>query len=65
MNENPPYVSKELLDYLRETCPNRCPELGDNERTIWRNAGRRSVVEELEAIYEEQEAAALENVRTN
>lgn len=42
-----PQLSTDLIDYLDEVFPERCPDLEQDEREIWFYAGARSVVKML------------------
>lgn len=42
-----PLISKELITYLAELFPDKCPELKDSEKEIFYKAGQRSVVNHL------------------
>jgi len=50
----PPYVPLELLEWLEETYPDRCPDETTPERRVWINAGAAKVVRKLRAMYERQ-----------
>lgn len=52
--EQAPYISQELIDYLRDRYPDRCPSVNDSDRQIWLNTGAVGVVKHLETIFEEQ-----------
>ena len=49
-----PAIPKELVDKLDEIVPNRHPDLSWNERRIWYEAGKRSLVDFLQMQYEDQ-----------
>tara|TARA_E500000305_G_C3921044_1_gene188108 strand:- start:335 stop:526 length:192 start_codon:yes stop_codon:yes gene_type:complete len=49
-----PDVSKELVDQLEDIVPNRLPDLSWNDRRIWYEAGKRSLVDFLKMKYEDQ-----------
>ena len=49
-----PDVSKELVDQLESIVPNRLPDLSWNDRRIWYEAGKRSLVDFLKMKYEDQ-----------
>jgi len=49
-----PQVTEELLKYLEVTFPDRCPSIGDPDRTIWVAVGGRKVVEHLKGLYDIQ-----------
>ena len=54
-----PHVSTELLEYLKATFPDRCPDKTDQEREIWMAVGAVTVVRHLEALERAQVAEAL------
>lgn len=54
-----PFVSVELLTYLRENFPDRCARPGMPESAIWTEAGSRLVVAHLERLHDEQVGNAL------
>lgn len=45
--------SKDLLGVLRQSIRNEVPRLSDEDRKIWFNAGRVSVLQEIERLLEE------------
>ena len=52
-----PEVPEDLLKYLNEIIPDRCPEMSMNDREIWFTAGKRSVVNMLQAWFDVQSGA--------
>lgn len=54
LNPRCPAIPKELLDYLHSTFPVSRPRLTDSEREIFFKVGQHSVVEFLQAKYNEQ-----------
>ena len=42
-----PRISEEVISYLDEIFPDKCPNLEDNEKLVWFKAGQRSVVNHL------------------
>ena len=40
-------VTEELVNYLNELFPDRCPEITNSEKEVWFKAGQRSVVNHL------------------
>lgn len=54
-----PYISPELLEYLREHFPNRCPSETASDRKVWMDAGAARLVEHLETLFEDQLAETL------
>ncbi len=42
-----PMLSVDLIKELDEQFPDRCPDLGDPERSVWYKAGQRAVVNHL------------------
>ena len=47
-------VTKELVEYLEECFPERCPDIQDSERQIFLYAGMRKLVILLRHVYEVQ-----------
>jgi hypothetical protein len=45
----------ELIKNLDKTFPHRCPRIGDTERRIWMDAGRRELIDSLLAAKAEEE----------
>lgn len=54
-----PPVTKELLDYLMEVYPDRCPDLTRTEKEVWHASGAASVVRHLSALFETQYTRAM------
>jgi hypothetical protein len=54
-----PYIEKDLIEWLEQAYPERCPNINDPERAIWLYAGRREMVKVLRAIYQTQEEESL------
>lgn len=50
-----PPIDEALLKRLEELYPERCPSITDRNRTIWMDAGARSVVRMLRSVYLEQQ----------
>ena len=48
-------ISRELIDWLEKTIPERCPDSMDPERDIWIYAGKRSLVRSLAAAFARQQ----------
>ena len=42
-----PRISEEVIKYLDELFPDKCPNLEDNEKQVWFKSGERSVVNHL------------------
>tara|TARA_Y100001963_G_C6776027_1_gene447368 strand:- start:2113 stop:2283 length:171 start_codon:yes stop_codon:yes gene_type:complete len=42
-----PRISKEVIGYLDEIFPDKCPDLNMTEKEVWFKAGQRSVVNHL------------------
>ena len=55
-----PHVSEDLIKYLEEICPDSSPSLSTEDRRIWFDAGRVSLVKHLRSIFEEQTNNVLE-----
>ncbi len=53
MPERIPEISEELINWLDELFPNKCPRLSDGERKIWFDAGCAFVVQFLKSKREE------------
>lgn len=53
-----PYVSPELLTWLRNAFPNRLPEMTDMDREVWAKVGRQDVIRHLSALHDAQEKQA-------
>tara|TARA_S200002703_G_scaffold4693_1_gene5800 strand:+ start:3238 stop:3441 length:204 start_codon:yes stop_codon:yes gene_type:complete len=54
-----PHVSKELLDYMNQIFPDKCPDVLDTERKIWVNAGKRQAYEHFQKLHEKQQKNIL------
>lgn len=54
-DEDWPPIDEALLKKLEEVFPEKCPQLTDRNRVIWMDAGARSVVRLLRAVYLEQQ----------
>lgn len=55
-----PPLSKELIDYLEATVPERCPDLRMTDREVWLYAGKRELVRGLIAQFKAQQDNILE-----
>jgi hypothetical protein len=53
-----PAVTPELVKYLQEAFPNRCPDPSWNERRVWMAAGAANVVEGLRMALLQQQREA-------
>jgi hypothetical protein len=53
-----PPIDEALLKKLDATFPDKCPDITDQERKIWMDAGARKVVLMLRAVYLEQQELA-------
>lgn len=60
MNKPPP-ISPEILKYLDEQFPERCPDPALKSREIWIRSGERRLVRHLHRIAKEQAERPLEN----
>lgn len=49
-------ISRELVEWLEKTIPERCPDIMDTERAIWMYAGERSLVRKLRAAFDKQQS---------
>lgn len=49
-------IPKELIDFLNQIIPERCPDVTTMERNIWFYSGQRSLVRNLTAAFERQKA---------
>ena len=54
-------ITEDLLKFLDETFPERCPNPEHTDRQIWMQVGQRSVVKFLQRIYEEHNENLLES----
>ena len=50
-----PRINEEVISYLDEIFPDKCPNLEDNEKQVWFKAGQRSVVNHLIKENKQQE----------
>ena len=50
-----PRINQEVIKYLDELFPDKCPNLEDNEKQVWFKAGQRSVVNHLIKEIKQQE----------
>lgn len=50
-----PPIDQALIRQLEHLIPERCPDLGDDDRAIWSYVGQRQVVRMLKAVYLEQQ----------
>lgn len=50
-----PFIDLELIKYLEEVYPDKCPDLNMEEKLIWFTAGQVSVVRHLKDQYNLQE----------
>lgn len=48
-----PPVTKELVDWVEKTFPDRCPDAGMTDREVWLAAGAAKVARKLRQIHEE------------
>lgn len=57
MNEKTrkPIISKEVIGYLDDIFPDKCPDLKMSEKEVWFKAGQRSVVNHLKKENQVQE----------
>lgn len=55
-----PPISKELIDYLDATVPEKCPDLNASEREVWAYVGKRQLVRGLIAQFQAQSDNILE-----
>ena len=58
---NAPPITQELIDYLDDKFPDKCPRITFTDRQIWVAAGSSDVVKHLRRVKDEQE----ENILTN
>ena len=42
-----PRISEEIIKYLDELFPDKCPTLENNDKQVWFKSGQRSVVNHL------------------
>lgn len=57
-----PKIPKDLLDYLEQQFPERCPDPKWDDRKIWREVGKREVVRFLKRLYDEQNENILTGI---
>jgi hypothetical protein len=50
-----PYIDPEIIAYLEELYPDKCPDLSMEEKLIWFTAGQVSVVRHLKEQFKLQE----------
>jgi len=50
-----PYIDLEIIAYLEELYPDKCPDLSMEEKLIWFTAGQVSVVRHLKEQFKLQE----------
>jgi hypothetical protein len=50
-----PRINEEVIKYLDEIFPDKCPNIEDNEKQVWFKAGQRSVVNHLIKENKQQE----------
>src|SRR5579872_6465307 len=55
---NFPVITKDLLDYLNSAYPPKNPDLHDTDRVIWRDMGKRELVDALQTIFDQQQAGS-------
>ena len=54
-----PTISKELITYLDEICPDRSPSITTEDRRIWFAAGKVDLIRHLRSVYEQQNETVL------
>jgi len=54
-DETWPTIDKPLITMLDQLFPDKCPDLDDEDRTIWFQAGCAHVVKVLSSVYCEQQ----------
>ncbi len=42
-----PQISKQVIDYLDDIFPDKCPDIKLSDKEVWYQAGQRSVVNHL------------------
>ena len=52
--EKPPTISKELVQWLDRNFPVVQPKMQDTDREIFYKVGQRSVIDHLQAVFNEQ-----------
>lgn len=50
-----PYIDLDIIKYLEELYPDKCPDLSMEEKLVWFSAGQVSVVRHLKDQYSLQE----------
>lgn len=55
-----PPLSKELIDYLEATVPEKCADLRQSDREVWFYSGKRELVRGLIAQFHAQQENILE-----
>jgi hypothetical protein len=50
-----PHVSKELLEYMNQMFPDKCPDVTDTERKIWVNVGKREAFNHFQRLFKKQQ----------
>ena len=61
-----PAIPQELIDWLDEMFPDKCPSLSDSDRQVWFKAGSRYVVDFLKSKRKEfEENRFTEEMRIN
>jgi len=50
-----PFIDSDIIKYLEEVYPDRCPDLSMEEKLIWFTAGQVSVVRHLKDQFNLQE----------
>lgn len=58
-NNNPP-VHIDLIRYLDQRFPDKCPRLDEQQREVWSLCGSRAVINQLIQLYETQNKCRLE-----
>ena len=56
---NAPPITQELIDYLDDKFPDKCPRITFTDRQIWVSAGSSDVVKHLRRVKDEQEENIL------
>ena len=56
-----PRISEEVIKYLDELFPDKCPNLEDNEKQVWFKSGQASVVKHLKQLLDDQNKNILNN----
>lgn len=51
-----PTISKELVDWLEKTFPNRCPKITETDREVWVYVGKQELIEHIRSLYLHQSA---------